>query len=278
MFLFLIIVFSCLVYSIEPAAITEAEAIPDSLLQTFEKRVEEVYGITENSTLLSVSQKFQVDLGVLKKQLNLDSKNSKLDNMRLKALGISTYQALLAQETIQYGYNEASTLEQISVKLSIPIKKFKSILSLDPLDRSLNSRTVQSLGLTLDNIANAKTTFDESIYQMGTSVTIVGMMVVFFSLLITSIMIFLLKYIDSNPKTVNKAPDIKINNQGRVLSAKSSISNNDIIAAITAFYIYSNQIEERRRLSLTFNRAKANYWHASGYNEMPNRLYQRKSK
>lgn len=264
-------------YATEAIAGTEQVAISDSLLETFEKRVEEEYGINENSTLLQVAEVFAIDISVLKKQLNLDARNTKLNKMRLKALGISTYQALLAQQSIQYGFNEASSLEMISAQLSIPIKKLKSLLKLDPLDRSLNGRTVESLDLSLDYVAKAKQEFDGSLYQIGTSITIVGMLVVFTSLFITSLVILLLKYVDVKPKAGQSAPDIKLTKSGKVLSANANISNNEIIAAITALHIYTYQLEERRRINLTFHRTKANFWHASGYSEMPNRLFSRRT-
>jgi hypothetical protein len=246
-------------------------------MQQMEDRIKAEYGISDNSTLSETAEIMELELGSLKSQLGLDEDNSKLDRMRLRQLGINVYQVLLAQETLKYGFNETSTLLQISVKYHIPVKKLKHLLELDPNNPALNHRTVQSLNLELEDIMAAVKEFEETLDKTGYNIILVGMLVVFAALFITSIVILQLRHLNILTQEKQPVQKVKINQTGKLLAAHPSITNNDIVAAITALQIYRRQIEERRRLALTFHRDKANYWRAAGLYAMPNRNFGRKA-
>jgi len=250
--------------------------LPDSLMQLVENRIKEEFGISDNSSLTETAKVMELDLNQLKNQLGLDEDNSKLDKMRLRQLGINVYQVLLAQETLKYGFNETSTLLQISSKFHVPVKKLKSILKLDPNNSALNHRTLQSLNLDLEDILAAVKEFDDTLDKTGYNIILVGMLVVFVALFVTSIVIMQLRHLNILTQDKQPVQKVKINQSGKLLSVHPTITNNDIVAAITALQIYRRQIEERRRLALTFHREKANYWRAAGLYSMPNREFGKK--
>lgn len=247
--------------------------LSDSLLGLMEARINSEYGISYNSTLEQTAQEMSLDIKLLKKQLNLDADNDKLDKMRLRQLGINVYQVLLAQETIQYGFNETFTLLQISTQFSIPVKKLKSTLGLDPNDATLNNRTIQSLGKSIDDILKAKQHFKDTLAKTGNNIILVGMLVVFIALLITSIVILQLRHLNAVTSDKIEQPGAK----AKLMGIHPSVTANDIVAVITALQLHKKQIEDRKHIILTFHRANANYWHASGLYAMPNRSFNRKS-
>jgi len=248
-------------------------SVSDSLLALMESRMNTEYGISYNSTLEQVSEKLELDITKLKEYLGLDKGNTKLDKMRLRQLGISVYQVLLAQETIQYGFNEASTLLAISNQLAIPVKKLKHLLELDPNDSSLNGRSIQSLNKSPEEVLRAAQVFKDTLPQTGNSIILVGMIVVFLALLVTSVIIMQLRHLNTVTKEDAPAGAIKISSGGKLLSVHPSQTADDIVAVITALQIHKKQLEERKRILLTFHRNKANYWRSEGIFSMPNRVY-----
>jgi hypothetical protein len=258
----------------EPASV-ETTAISDSLLKSIVARVREEFGVTETSTLEQTAKLLEVDLLTLKKQLGLDVRNSKLDTMRLRQLGVSTYQILLAQQTIEYGFNDISTLAFISAKFNVPIKKLKFLLGLDANDPTLNNRSIQSIDISLGQVRDAIVEFEETLYSTGANIILVGMLVVFASLFFTSVIIMQLRHLNFARQDKITPPKIKLNADGKLLSAHPNVSHNEIVAVITAMHIYRMKLLERRHLNLTFQRDKANYWRAAGIIAMPNRNFKK---
>ncbi|MFO7660411.1 MAG: OadG family protein [Candidatus Cloacimonadaceae bacterium] len=272
----LLLIFSSLLSAQEEIVPVQNNAISDSLMQIIETRIKSEYGITENSTLIQTAEVMKVELNELKKQLGLDVKNNQLDTMRLRQLGVSVYQVLLAQETIQYGFNTTSTLSHISALYSVPIKKLKSLLSLDSNDISLNQRSIQSLEISPVSVRAALIEFTETLPHTGGNIVLVGILVVFASLLITSLVIMQLRHVNFLTQEKTAKADIRITKSGKLLSAKPNMTNNDIAAVIIALHMFQYQLEERRRLALTFHREKANFWRADGLYAMPNRNFTKK--
>ncbi len=119
-----------------------------------------------------------------------------------------------------------------------------------------------------------KAEFEQDRIPYGISLTLVGMLVVFIAVLITSIVIAQLIHLQSGKK---KEPAvIKVSATGKVIKSPSGVSSDIIVAAVSALYIYEYTIKERRRIQLTFNRSKTNQWRSSAILSMPNREFTRK--
>lgn len=250
--------------------------IPDSLVELREQQIEEEYGFNENSTLADVCTHLKADIHRMKEQLNLEADNSKLDDQKLSRLGIGVYDIILAKETLDFGFNEVSTLSEIAKFHSLPIKKLKHLLGLDQNDKSLNGKSLQALDKSIEDVNKARTEFKESLYSMGANITLVGMLVVFAALFLTNVIILQLRHLNKDSAPKDKTPVIKLGSDGTVKSVSSEVSNNDIVAVITALHIYTHSVEERRRLMLTFQRTSGNYWHAAKLSSMPNSEYKRR--
>ncbi|MDD3536379.1 MAG: OadG family protein [Candidatus Cloacimonetes bacterium] len=248
-------------------------ALIDSLSQAREQSIFAEYGFRDTDILAYAAEKLEIEpenYNKWKAALGLEPANKTLDNMPLRRLEITPYRALLAKQTVHYGYNELSTLVEISESLVFPIKRLKRELDLDPLDKKYNNRSIQSLNVSVDRIQQIENEFQENSLKYGASLTLVGMLVVFFALLITSLIISQLVHLNRT-KAPKATPTIKIAPDGKVKSAPKTLSQGVIVAAIAALHIHQEEIEAKRRMVLTFRRTPANQWRASSMLNMPNK-------
>ncbi len=256
------------------------QTITDSLAQLKELEIHERYGFLESNTLQEVAEKLQIaDFARWKRFLDLDPANEALNAKSLRKLGISPYRAQLAYESAVLGFNELNTVSEVSSLLQVPIKKFKqlTISTRGPLDRSMDHMTLQALQLNPKEVKRACDIYQENRMAHGLSITLVGMLIVFSALVLTSIIISQLHRVNIAP-TAPVANIIKVNPQGQVTDQPQNLSSNVIIAAITALHLHINSIAERRRLILTFKRASVNLWHASRVTELPNFRFMKRGK
>ncbi|HOH46443.1 MAG TPA: OadG family protein [Candidatus Cloacimonadota bacterium] len=273
----LIILLLCLLGSLW--AQTPEKALADSVMQQRNLEILEEYGIKETSTLTEVAEILKVsDFGKFKKHLGLEPENQVLDNRNLRQLSLRPYDVFLASQTLEYGFSELNTLAEVSNHLHIPIKKLKSMLGepFDPLSSKDDHRSLQSLMLDPERILQVKGDFRGNLLSYGWVLTLIGMLVVFSALLITSIVISQLIHLNAHKK--KEIPVIKVSSSGKVIKSSPNASQDIIVAAITALFIYENTIKERRRIQLTFNRTKTNQWRSSSMLQMPNReFFQKRS-
>lgn len=259
-----------------PAAVA-SPAISDSLAEQKKLEILDEYGIRETSTLLETAKILELEnIQRFKHLLNLEESNDKLDSRTLRQLGITPYEAFLASQKINYGFSELNNLTEVAAVLHIPIKKLKSMLGepIDPLTKEHDLRSLQSLNLSPERLMEIKDEFEQDRVPYGFSLTLVGMLVVFSALLITSIVIAQLRHLQAEKK--KDLPVIKVSATGKVIKAPSGVSSDIIVAAVSALYIYEYTIKERRRIQLTFNRSKTNQWRSSAILSMPNREFTRK--
>jgi hypothetical protein len=270
---------------IQPAALMSAEAsmiageqsVLDSIAIVRTKEIMQEFGFSDSYRLSEVADRLKIgDVKRWKTFLGLEPENSKLDSRSLRQLGITPLQAVLAQESTIYGFNELNTVSELSKALTIPSKYLKQKMGIDPLDRSVDNSSIQALDFSVDQINQIKLTFDKEKMALGGSITFVGLLVVFSALILTSIIIGKLQHFNAKQPKTKPIPTIKISKSGTVISSPRTMSQNVIVAAITALHIHNQTIEERKKLLLTFKRTPINLWHASNVINMPNREYMRR--
>ncbi len=270
---------------IQPSALMSSEAsmlaaeqsILDSIATVRTKEIMAEFGFSDSYRLSEVAEKLKIgDIKRWKTFLGLEPNNTKLDSRSLRQLGITPLQAVLAQESTIYGFNELNTVSELSSILTIPSKYLKQKLGINPLDHSVDNSSIQALDYTVAQINQIKMTFDEEKMALGGSITFVGILVVFSALLLTSIIIGKLQHFNAKEPKAKSVKTIKIDKSGNVTSSPRNVSQNVIVAAITALHIHNQTIEERKKLLLTFKRTPINLWHASNVINMPNREYMRR--
>ncbi|MCB5266855.1 MAG: OadG family protein [Candidatus Cloacimonetes bacterium] len=254
----------------QQAEADDTAALIDSLSESREQSILAEYGFRDTNTLSQVAQKLEIkNIDRWKSALGLEPANKALNDMTLRRLEISPYRALLGKQTVEYGYNELSTVSEISASLSMPMKKLKAMLgNNDPLDKSWDNRSIQALNISPQRIKDIHDEFTQDALIYGASVTLVGMLVVFSALLLTSIVIRQLVHLN---RAEQSTPVIKLGSEGKLKAAPKNLSRNVIVAAITALHIHQQEIEDKRRMVLTFRRTPTNQWRASAVLSMPNR-------
>ncbi|MDD4667528.1 MAG: OadG family protein [Candidatus Cloacimonetes bacterium] len=254
----------------QQAEADDTAALIDSLSESREQSILAEYGFRDTNTLSQVAQKLEIkNIDSWKSALGLEPANKALNDMTLRRLEISPYRALLGKQTVEYGYNELSTVSEISASLSMPMKKLKAMLgNNDPLDKSWDNRSIQALNISPQRIKDIHDEFTQDVLIYGASVTLVGMLVVFSALLLTSIVIRQLVHLN---RAEQSTPVIKLGSEGKLKAAPKNLSRNVIVAAITALHIHQQEIEDKRRMVLTFRRTPTNQWRASAVLSMPNR-------
>lgn len=251
--------------------LTGQPAVPDSLLRAMSKQVQQEFDFMDTDILADVATALGItDMAKWKGYLGLEPQNTALDKRTLRSLGIPPYHAYLGKQFILHGFTEQSTLAEIANRASLPIKKVRQELGIPTLDRGRDAYSLQALGVSVARMDSLIAGFDRHRIPYGVSITGVGMLIVFLALLITSIVIGQLIHLNRKPR--KQAEKLVINHSGKLVSASKDINHNTIAAAITALFLYKQQIEERRRLLLTFTRTPTNQWRASGVLDMPNRV------
>ncbi len=245
-------------------------AASDSLVKQRELEVRSEFGFSETDQLDEVAKLLEIkDLDRWKSYLGLEPANKVLDNMNLRKLGITPYKALLAKQFSIYGFTELTTLAELASLKNIPIKKLRNLVGIASLERATDGFSLQALELDPARMDSLATEFDKATLPYGISVTLVGMLIVFTALLVTSIIIGQLMHVNKKPKMEDR--HLVIDRSGKLVSGHHQIDPNVVAAAITALHLYETGIQERRRLLLTFKRTPTNQWRASQVLEMPNR-------
>ncbi len=180
--------------------------------------------------------------------------------------------------TVQAG----ETLSQICDKLNIPVKKIKSLLQteldayneannqdLPNYHRDWDAKTLADLKVTPERFKEVYQKFIDERYEFGGNITIVGISVVFVSLLVICLLIGLFEHIgkERKPKTKSKTVATSV---GNVTGDAESMSSNSIVAVIIALHKYRTEIEERRKIMLTFKRTPVSLWGSHNKGDMPN--------
>jgi len=253
----------------------QIQAMSDSLLQLRESEVSSAYGFRDTDKLLDVAAKLEIaDRQRWKEYLGIEPKNEVLDQMSLRRLGITPYRALLAQQYSIHGFTELSTLGELAAQKQLPVKKLRQFAGIDSSDKSFDTYSLQALGKTPEELVAFEVDFNENKMGFGFSILGFGVLIVFSALAITALVIAQLKRL--NPKPKDDAGTLVLTSSGRVKSQPVDMNADVIAAAIAALHLYRHDIEERRRLLLTFKRNRSDQWKSSVMLNMPNRDILRK--
>ncbi len=186
-------------------------------------------------------------------------------------------------EKQEFTVSENQTLVELCDQLNVPVKKIKSLLepeleayntahnqNIANYKREWDDKSLQDLKVTPERFKEVYQQFLNERYQFGGNITIVGISVVFVSLLVISILIGFFKHLgkERKPKTATVSTPV-----GNVTASAEAISSNSIVAVIIALHKYRSEIDERRKILLTFQRTPITLWGAHNKTDMPNYNY-----
>ncbi|MDD3050313.1 MAG: OadG family protein [Candidatus Cloacimonetes bacterium] len=175
---------------------------------------------------------------------------------------------LLAEKHLEQNKNisEDKTLKEISFITEIPVSK---LIEYTGLSRDTDrDATLRTLKLKNSDIQSAITKYNQNKTFFFSGIIIVGMLVVFSSLLIVGLVIIQLKKIVNLFERKKKTVENKSVNETKRVST-GSLGEEVITAVFTAIYLYEAEIEERRRQNSFFKTFTTN-WRALNHLNMPN--------
>ncbi len=192
---------------------------------------------------------------------------------------------------VEFTIRENITVKAVADSINMPVKKLKSMLASElsqygqdnpefanyqTQNRKWDDLSLSELKIAPATVAEKFEEFTRETLPFGYSVTLVGIIVVFTSLLLISVLIAQFQHIEKTKdikvknKKANKTVDTPI---GKITGPESAISSNAIVAVIAALHKHKQSVEERVKIQMTFSRTPVNMWSASAKMEMPNRVY-----
>lgn len=179
------------------------------------------------------------------------------------------------------------SIKEIADSISMPVKKLKFMLKdklaaygevnsefagLKSQSRRWDSILIADLNIEPKLIADNFEEFYANRLSFGGSITLVGLVIVFLSLLLISLLIAQFQHLAKVTKKKEKANTAKSVSTpvGTVTGAPEQLNANSVIAVIAAVHKYRSSLKQRKRILMTFNRHKVNMWNSSGKVKMPN--------
>lgn len=198
-----------------------------------------------------------------------------------------------AGKSVEFTISEHYNLRAVADSINMPIKKLKAMLApelklygethpefkgLKTQSRQWDKISLAGLNIPSATIAENFNNFTNKTMKYGYSITVVGILVVFFSLLLISVIINQFQHIaktkNIKSKKSSKTATTTVQTPvGKVTGLTSDISSNAIVAVITALHKHKLSVEERVKIEMTFSRTHVNMWSASAKMEMPNSVY-----
>ncbi|NLW19133.1 MAG: hypothetical protein GXY81_05525 [Candidatus Cloacimonetes bacterium] len=254
---------------------SQISAVSDSLVQLRESDILSEYDIKMTDKLKTVAEKMKIqDIVRWKTYLEIEPGNETLDEKSLRQLGITPYRALLAKQFSIYGFTELSKLGDLARLKQIPIKKLREFAGIKSTEKSYDQHSLQSLDKNPEELVAFENKFKEEKLNYGLYILLWGVSFVFFALAVTALAIAQLRRLNREPK--KGKPDLVLDPAGNVKTKSPDLDVHVIAAAIAAFHLHKQSIEERRRLLLTFKRPHSDQWRGSAILNMPNRQILRK--
>lgn len=165
---------------------------------------------------------------------------------------------------------ERLTLQEAAVRADIPVKKLKNYLELNLLTD--NSLTMAELKIAQADYQQIIENYNRNRKSFYIGIVLVGMSIVFLSLALVGFIINhirILHFFDNFRRNKITSAPVTISTTARGIN----LSQNDIVALITAIYLHEQEAEEQDRLLLTWKRASISMWKAAGKIRMPNLLF-----
>lgn len=182
---------------------------------------------------------------------------------------LSGLSAGLTYTDIEFDLEEETSLRDISHQTGVPIKTMAEYLG---VPYSEQHEPLTKFDLDEVDIQSALERFDKDKRIFYWGVVVVGMLIVFSSLIITALVVYLLKFTSKKDEGTAKGKQPQKVNK-RVASA-TDMNPKEIAAASLTLYLHEIEREEQNKLLLTWRRANISMWRATNSVNMPNQIYQ----
>lgn len=152
-------------------------------------------------------------------------------------------------------FSEETTLLEISQQTNIPVKKIAEYLELK--DQINFAVSLGELNISNQQLQKAIAAYQENKNVFFRSVVIIGMSIVFLSLILVGVIISLLQHLGSKKQLPPKSAGTS---SRRVSAAEEKMSGKEIIAAVAAFCLHHSELAQGDELKLTWTRPSQSNW------------------
>ncbi|MCD6182006.1 MAG: OadG family protein [Candidatus Cloacimonetes bacterium] len=157
-------------------------------------------------------------------------------------------------------YSGDATVKELASKAEIPVKKL--IENLNRTDISID-KTVAEQGISQQDFQDALKNYEENIGSFYAGVVVVGIGIVFISLILVGFVIHQLRHLNTAKEKPSRRRKTVKTAVGSVTGPAEHISSNAIVAVVSAIYLHELEVEQQNNLLLTFRRAPLSMWKAS---------------
>ena len=180
---------------------------------------------------------------------------------------ITVMLALMAINVFSFSQSELKMIEDVAFKQGVPQK---SLIKFAKQEQELNSK----YEITEVNLEKLSRKFDKDILPFAGKLTIIGMLVVFVSLIVIGVIIGQIKHISRNNKP-KKRKNRKVvqTSIGSIETTESDISTNSVIAVITALHMHIQEVDAKNKLNMDWKRAPVSMWKSVSKAKFPNQDY-----
>jgi len=180
-----------------------------------------------------------------------------------------SFSFLAAEESALKGFNQSWTIHELAASESIPVKQLTSNLGLDFAD--IRNSSLSDLGITRQDAESALVRYRADEPGMVSGIVLVGMLIVFASLVVVAFFISLFKHLYILEMIKSRSKSQTAETEVGIITSRGEMSDNALAAVITAIFLHEEEVDSENRLLLTWKRVSARAWKTG--EEMPNALH-----
>ena len=183
---------------------------------------------------------------------------------------LSSTAAALGNEETQFAYEATWSFERFAAEQDLPpdplARHFRALRITD------TSQTLAALGVTREEAGKALARYRAAEPAFVGSIVLTGMVIVFVSLLVVSLLIGLFRHLhifDRAEKT--DTGKRSVSSVVGTIRSTGDLGVRSIAAVVAAIFLHEEEVEAETRLLLSWKRASTNLWRAHA--SMPNEVY-----
>ncbi|MCK5736737.1 MAG: hypothetical protein KAH21_09675 [Spirochaetaceae bacterium] len=160
-------------------------------------------------------------------------------------------------------FNPSWTIHELAASEAVPVKRLAGELGLN-LGDDRNS-SLSTLGISKQDAEDALVRYRDAEPGMVRNIILVGMLIVFASLVVVAFLIGLFKHLQVFDKSQRVKTGIG------TISSRGDLGERNIAAVVTTIFLYEEEVELENRLLLTWKRASSRVWKSG--EGMPNAVH-----
>ncbi len=169
-----------------------------------------------------------------------------------------------------FEYRSSWTVHEFASSQKIPVKKLCAALDLDL--PSLDGPSLSSLGIDEETAAKAIREYRSSENRLVRSIILVGMGIVFTSLIVVAFLVSLLRYLQFfERRSKSNGTSRSVPSVVGTITSTGDMSDYSIAAVVATIFLHEEEVDAENRLLLTWRRSTGSAWRTGGL--MPNSAY-----